>query len=170
MLYAELGISSLASRRQDAKLIQFFKILNNEAPSYIDEIIRNFNTHNTEYNLRNTNLRHPTPSTTSYQKSFFISTIDLWNNIDPELKNCTSLYSFKSTLKKRTIKPPTYFFDGERQSNILLCQLRNNKSQLNFDLKNDKLKDSPNCIHCQAPETKKHFYLNVLNTKFNEMI
>ena len=159
MLYAELGISSLASRRQDAKLIQFFKILNNEAPSYIDEIIRNFKTHNNEYNLRNTNLRHPTPSTTSYQKSFFISTIDLWNNIDPELKNCTSLYSFKSTLKKRTIKPPKYFFDGERQSNILLCQLRNNKSQLNFDLKNDKLKDSPNCIHCQAPETKKHFLL-----------
>ena len=72
VLLNEAGLAPLAARRQNAKLIQFYKILNNESPTYIDEIIRKFNTHNnTEYNLRNTNLKHPTPRTSSYQNSFF---------------------------------------------------------------------------------------------------
>ena len=147
VLYAEVGLSSLAERRKDAKLIQFYKILNNEAPAYIDDILKNFNQHNTGYNLRNNNLRHPTPSTVSYQKSFFINTTDLWNDLDQELKNCTSLYSFKNTLKKRKPKSPKYYSEvGDRKANILLCQLRNKKSQLNFDLHFDKLRDSPNWL------------------------
>ena len=158
-------MAPLAARRQDAKLIQFYTILNNESPSYIDEIIRKFDTHNTEYNLRNTNLKHPTPRTSSYQNSFFIATTDLWNNRDPESKNCTSRYSFRIILKKRTVKSPNYYSDGERKSNILLCQLRNNKSQLNFDLFNYHLIDSSKCIHCQAPETRLHFLLECQHYK-----
>ena len=96
VLLSEIGIPALSARRTDAKLIQFYKILNNEAPSYIDEIVKKFNLHNT-YNLRNTNLKHPTP--VSYQTRFFLATTDLWNNLDEELKNCTSLHSFKNTLK-----------------------------------------------------------------------
>ena len=71
VIYNELGWSTLSGRRKDAKLIQFYKILNNEAPTYIDDIIKKFNTHNTGYNLRHTNLKHPTPQTSSYQNSFF---------------------------------------------------------------------------------------------------
>ena len=160
VLYKETGLSSLASRRKNAKLIQFYKILNNESPTYIDEIVRKFNAHNTGYNLRNSNLlKHPTPRTRSYQKSFFIATTDLWNDLDQELKNCTSLHSFKTILKNRTAKPPKYYSEGERRSNIFLCQLRNNKSQLNFDLCHDHLNNSSLCIHCQTPETKLHFLL-----------
>ena len=33
VLYNELGWSTLSGRRTDAKLIQFYKILNNEAPT-----------------------------------------------------------------------------------------------------------------------------------------
>ena len=143
VLYKETGLSSLASRRRNAKLIQFYKILNNESPTYIDEIVRKFNALNTGYNLRNSNLlKHPTPRTRSYQKSFFIATTDLWNDLDQELKNCTSLHSFKTILKNRTAKSPKYYSEGERRSNIFLCQLRNNKSQLNFDLCHDHLNNS----------------------------
>ena len=39
-LLSETGIPALSARRTDAKLIQFYKILNNEAPSYIDEIVK----------------------------------------------------------------------------------------------------------------------------------
>ena len=73
VLLSEIGIPALSARRTDAKLIQFYKILNNEAPSYIDEIVKKFNLHNTGYNLRNTNLKHPTPRTVSYQKVSFYS-------------------------------------------------------------------------------------------------
>ena len=70
VLYKETGLSGLASRRRNAKLIQFYKILNNESPTYIDEIVRKFNAHNTGYNLRNSNLlKHPTPRTRSYKKN-----------------------------------------------------------------------------------------------------
>ena len=51
--------------------------------------------------------------------------------------------------------PPQHFLYGERKANILLCQL--NKSQLNQDLFNYNLNDSPNCITCNSPETSEHF-------------
>ena len=104
ILYKELGFCPLSERRKNAKLIQVFKILNNEAPPYINDILTNFNTNETGYNLRSSNLRHPVPRTTSYQNSSFISTTDLWNDLDPQLKNATSLYSFKQTFKKQVLR------------------------------------------------------------------
>ena len=86
ILYKETGLCPLVTRRKHSKLIQFFKILNNEAPPYINDIVKNFNTHETGYNLRSSNLRHPIPRTVSYKNSFFIATTDLWNDLDPQLK------------------------------------------------------------------------------------
>ena len=40
VLLSETGIPVLSARRTDAKLIQFYKILNNEAPSDTDEIVK----------------------------------------------------------------------------------------------------------------------------------
>ena len=160
ILYKELGFCPLSERRKNAKLFQFFKILNNEAPPYINDILTNFNTHETGYNLSSSNLRHPVPRTTSYQNSFFISTTDLWNDLDLQLKNATSLYSFKQTLKKQVLQPPKYYTHGDRTANILLCQLRNGKSQLNSDLHRDHLLESANCSQCMVPETSKHFLFN----------
>ena len=54
-----------------------------------------------------------------------------------------------------------YFFSyGSRRLNILMCQLRNSKSQLQSDLCHDHLADSANCNNCNAhvPETTKHFF------------
>ena len=105
-LYKEVGFCPLIIRRKHSKLIQFFKILNNESLPYINDIVTKFNTHETGYNLSSSNLRHPIPRTTSYQNSFFIATTDLWNDLDPQLKDATPLYSFKQILKKQVIKPP----------------------------------------------------------------
>ena len=95
----------------------------------------------------------------AFKKSFFPATIDLWNNLDPRLANCTSLYSFKREIKKQAPIPPNYFAQCTRKENIILCQLRNSKSQLNGDLYQDHLSDSTNCIHCDCPETIDHFIL-----------
>ena len=168
-LYKEVGFCPLITRRKHSKLIQFFKILNNESPPYINDIVMKFNTHETGYNLRSSNLRHPIPRTTSYQNSFFIATTDLWNDLDPQLKDATSLYSFKQILKKQVIKPPNYYGYGDRKSNILLCQLRNNKSQLNADLHRDHLLDSPNCNNCMVPETRNHFLFDCKKYKLQRV-
>lgn len=147
-LYKELGFCPLSERRKHHKLIKFYKILNNEAPSYIDSILVKFNEHQPNYNLRTTKLKHPTSRTKVFQDSFFISTTDLWNDISPELNNATSLYSFKRTLKQSIILPPKYYSHGTRKYNIILCQLRNCKSQLKYDLYSDHLAESPICINC----------------------
>lgn len=165
ILYAELGWSSLTERRKNSKLIHFYKILNNETPSYLNAILDRYNQHQTEYTLRNQNLRYPVPRTTSFKNSFFPSTIDAWNNLDDNLNNATSLYDFKKVLKQRILKPPVYFEYGKRKENILLCQLRNFKSQLNLDLYNDHLSDSPSCS-CGAPrESTNHYLLECPNYK-----
>ena len=39
VLYNEVGLCSLATRRKHAEIIQFYKILNNEAPTYIKDIV-----------------------------------------------------------------------------------------------------------------------------------
>ena len=143
-------------------MIHFFKILNYETPNYINDIVNNYNNHDTGYALRNENLRYPIPSTTSFKNSFFPSTIDLWNNLDDTLANCTSLYSFKRELKKRVKKPPKHYSYGDRKGNILLCQLRNSKSQLNRDLFDDHLHNTPNCV-TYSPETVDHFLLHCPN-------
>ena len=115
-------------------------------------------------NLRSSNPRHPVPRTTSYQSSF-ISATELWNDVDPQLKTATSLYSFKQTLKKQVSQPPKYYTHTDRTSNILLCQLRNGKSQLNSYLHRDQILESANCSQCMVLETSKHFLFNC--SKYN---
>lgn len=165
ILYNELGWIPLSERRQNSKLIHFFKILNFETPNYINKIINDYNSHETTYTLRSNNLRYPTPRTTSFKNSYFPSTIDLWNNLDSNLSSCTSLYSFKKELRKKIRYPPKYYSYGDRKLSIILCQLRNSKSQLNEDLFNDHLIDSPNCLNCNCPESAQHFLLKC--PKFN---
>ena len=86
ILYKEPELCPLVTRRKHSKLIQFFKILNNEAPPYINDIVKNFSTHESGYNLRSSNLRHPIPRIVSYKNSFLIATTDLWKDLDPQLK------------------------------------------------------------------------------------
>ena len=60
-------------------------------------------------------------------------------------------------------KSPKHYFYGDRKGNILLCQLRNSESQLNQDLFDDHLHNTPNCVTCNSPETIDHFLLHCPN-------
>ena len=159
VLYEELGWCPLSVRRKNSKLIHFYKILNYETPKYINDILDRYNTYQPNYTLRNQTLRYPTPRTTSFKNSYFPSTIDAWNNIDPILNNATSLYSLKRILKQRLPQPPKHYSYGKRINNIIVRQLRNAKSQLNLDLYNDHLSNSPACICGATTESAQHFFL-----------
>ena len=163
VLYRELGWTSLAERRSNSKLIQLYKILNDDTPTYLSDILFRYNQYDPGYERRNrnTDLKHPPPRKASFQNSFFISTIDLWNNLNDDIKNiCTSLYSFKTALTKHITPPPSYFIHGERKYNIIMCQLRNRKISLNEDLFNDHLSDNSFCLHCGIDETVEHYLLH----------
>ena len=101
---------SLSQRIINFKVIHFFKILNYETLTYLNNIVDTYNDHNIGNSLKYNNLRYPVPKTTSFQKSYFPATIDLWNNLDPKLANCTSLYAFKRGLKSNSLIPKTIMF------------------------------------------------------------
>lgn len=74
---------------------------------------------------------------------------------------CDFLYSFKQLLKNSIPSAPKYFSYGVKKFNILLCQLRNCKSQSKIDLHSDHLEESPICTNCNLGvlETVEHFFL-----------
>ena len=100
-------LAGLSYHKEDKsnKVIHFFKISNHETPTNINSIIERYNNHDVGYSLRNNNLRYPVPRTTSFEKSYFPATIDMWNNLDPRLANCTSLYLLKREINQRTNGP-----------------------------------------------------------------
>ena len=123
ILYDELGWTSLSKRRQDSKLTYFLKILNYETPTYINNILDSYNDHVVPYSLRNNNLRYPKPNSTSFQKSYFPATINLWNNLNPNLANCTSLHSFKQELKKQAQHLPTIIHPVQERIKLFYVSL-----------------------------------------------
>ena len=95
-IYQELGLESLKSRRWFRKLCHFYKILNKKAPSYLFNLIPNFNrVHNTRlsYNIPPIKVRHD-----YFKNSFFCSAITEWNKLDLNIRNSASLNTFKKKL------------------------------------------------------------------------
>ena len=62
----------------------------------------------------------------------------MWNSLNNNIRNVDTLSKFKSELKKidetENQSVPKHFFCGPRKLNIILTQLRNSASFLNFDL------------------------------------
>ena len=73
------------------------------------------------------------------------------------IKLCNSDAQFKRYLNKDNKVVPTYFYVGERRSQILHTRLRLGCSLLNSDLYKNHLRDNDKCI-CGAPETAEHFF------------
>ena len=92
----ELGLESLKSRRWFRKLCHFYEIFNEKSPSYLFNLISNFNrVHNTRlsYNIPPIKVRHD-----YFKNSFFPSAITEWNKLDLNIRNSASLNTFKKKL------------------------------------------------------------------------
>ena len=163
-LYAETGIETLSSRRSQHKLILMYKILRNETPNYLSNIIEPFIyiNENVRYPLRNTRLFNiPVCRTESYRNSYFPSTLREFNMLQLDLVNSNSLQQFKKRIKpnvnNQTGANNSFKYIGPRKYNTLLCQLRNNASNLNSDLFNDHLLDSSVCRCRYENENAQHY-------------
>ena len=56
-------------------------------------------------------------------------------------------------------KVPKYFYQGERNAQVLHARLRLGCSSLNADLYNNHISENNSCS-CRQPETAEHFLLN----------
>ena len=96
-LYNELGLESLQSRRWMHKLCHFYKIVRNQAPSYLTDIVPS---QNRSYTLRNShNVPLMVTNHQFFKNSFFPSTIIEWNNLDLDIRNSENLYILKKNIE-----------------------------------------------------------------------
>ena len=117
------------------------------------------------YNLRNaSDITVPLCRLSSYQNSFFPSTVGLWNSLPTDLRELPNKHMFKSSLKDYFIcqgqRPPSYFNTGSRMANILHTRLRRRCSSLNSDLFRCNLIDHCHCTCGNSVETVEHFFMH----------
>ena len=95
-LYQELGLESLSDRRWYRRLIFFFNIVNRNSPDYLYAFLpdkqRSYDAE------RNMLFRAPVSHTNYFSNSFFPYCVSEWNKLGRELRNTTSISSFKKAL------------------------------------------------------------------------
>lgn len=162
-LFADLGWDSLQERRNKHKLMILYKIINGLTPQYLQDIMPPLVQETTSYNLRNSDdIRNPRANTNLFFNSFFPSTIRAWNNLSDDIKNSTSVSSFKYHLNRNGITPPKYFNAGSRKGQILHARLRMECSSLNSHLYKKNIVLSPSCT-CGGFESTYHYLFKCQN-------
>ena len=163
-IYQEIGWKTLHRRRKEKKLILFHKIVHNIAPSYLRDLLPLTVGQNTHYHLRNQmNFIEPRCRLDFYRKSFFPSTINMWNSLPQSLREITNLNSFKRSITERTISVPRFYFNGERKYAILHARLRNKCSNLNHDLFTNHISLTEKCACNANHETTFHYFFECVN-------
>ena len=168
-LYHELGWETLENRRNNHKLILFYRIFNGLAPAYLYELVQPYLPRQSGYKLRNENntFHPPFSRRSSFYDSFIPFTIRLWNTLPLTITESPSLNIFKNRFYETWDTNAHYNF-GIRKFNIFRCQLRNEASNLKAHLFNDFLSDNTNCLNCSGPlEDNNHFLLSC--PKFNNL-
>ena len=163
----DLGWPTLAERREIYKLSLMFKIYNNLAPQYLVDLLLEDNRSHI-MPLCHTYQSQVLCSTLKLQKSFFPSSIFLWNSLPQDILRLTNVNAFRKALyhHKLLLRPPSYYSFGPRWLNIMHTRIRLNNSFLNSCLYARNMVDSPNCV-CGDYENIVHFlfycprYMNI---------
>ena len=97
---------------------------------------------------------------TYYRDSVIPSMISNWNKLPNDIRTNTSLKAFKFLFKNNFTPPacPLYLY-GARLEQMSHTRIRLNFSNLNYHLFNHGLSNSPNCEHCNVPETPIHYFM-----------
>ena len=163
-IYQELGLESLKSRRWFRKLCHFYKIFNDKSPSYLFNLIPNFNrVHNTKlsYNIPSIKVRHD-----YFKKSFFPSAITEWNKLDLNIRNSAGLNAFKKKLLNFIRPCAKSIFDIHKPLRIkLLTRLRLGLCPLHEHKFRHCFEDTLNllCECAKDIESAMHFFLHCTN-------
>ena len=151
--------------QKDVKLNFMYKSVNGLVSAYIADLLPPLVRDATPYPLRNQNdLTVPLCRTEISPKYCIPSSILLWNSYDDELRNCSPLTTFKYQLKHRQniIKVPVYYNFGNRYFLVSHAHIRNNCSNLSYDLYRNHLSGNPICRCSGANEDARHMFLSVL--------
>ena len=118
-LFQELGWEPLQIRRNNHKLVTFYKILHGLTPTYLLDIIPPHINETNDFPLRNADHFQNFRSNSNLFHDFFPSTIRAWNKFPNEIKESTSVSAFKLQLNKNLPKLAKYFNVGLRLGQVL---------------------------------------------------
>ena len=154
ILYRKIGWESLQDRKSKHKSCTFYKMKNNVTPTYLSSLVPE-TFEGTIYNLRDAqNIRPILTKTQLYYRSFLPSSIRDWKELTVEVRNSTSLASFKFQLNKDTPTIPKYYSAGNRF--VQHTRLRTGCSSLNQHLSAKNITDNPLYV-CGSVESTKHY-------------
>ena len=147
-LFKECGWTTLSKRRQQHKLSFMYKVNNGIVPSHIQDLVSEI----LNYPLRNNrNISVPFNRTSISQKSCISSSIRLWNSLEDDLKNLSTLQTFKKhiTSSFNNSCVPSHFTIGNRYISIL-----------HNDLFRNHLRDNPLCDLRGVIEDAIHYFFH----------
>ena len=112
-LYQELGFEFLQQRYCYRELCCLFKIINNQLPRYLFQLVPSPNTRYFPQNSEN--IPQLWTKYDFFKNSFFPSTIKEWNNLDLQIRKSKSISIFKSNiLKFIRPKPNVYYYHNPK--------------------------------------------------------
>ncbi|MCG8116730.1 MAG: reverse transcriptase domain-containing protein, partial [Candidatus Thiodiazotropha endolucinida] len=158
-LLCDLGWESLEARRQNHKLVLYYKMQNSLTPEYLSSLVPVTVGSTTSYELRNNaNLQIVRANSQLYYTSFLPSVTRNWNDLSDDQKSAPSVASFKHKLQANERKSPSYFCAGKRLGQVHHARLRLNCSSLHQHLFRKNIVNSSLCA-CGAVEDTHHYLL-----------
>ena len=159
-IYQELGLESLKNRRWYKRLSCMLKIMNEEAPKYLTNVIP---TSQQTIATRNSNTPTFYCRTDCFKNSFFLSTLKDWFSLDVSTRNSESIAIFKSRLLSfiRPSQRTIYNIFGPRGLK-LLTRSRLGFSQVNEHKFRHNFQDCLNslCLCSLEIENTSHYLLH----------
>ena len=165
-IYAELGLESLFDRRYCRKMCFFYKIVNGYSPQYLLSILPE--SYSKSYATRTSHVFRSVKSRTDrFQNSFFPFCVSQWNTLDTEIRNLTSISSFKSALSRFYRPTSSSVYNVHNPKGIVylnrlrvgFSHLREHKFRHNFQ---DTIDPFCNCS-TNSIETTEHYLLHCSN-------
>ena len=172
-LYTELSWEPITCRYEKHKLVLFHKMYVGESPAYLNTLMPETVGENVTYNLRNVDhLQGIYGRTNKFRRSFLPSTIQIWNNLESDIRNMDSCDQFKNAINKNLKNTNELYYFGMRKENILHARIRMQCSCLNEHLFNMYIVDSPRCVCGYATENSEHFLMHcpLFNTQRTTML
>ena len=160
-IYQELGFKSLQQRRWYKKLCSFYKVFQNKSPRYLLNItpIRN-----PAYSTRkHVSIRPFKTNRNVFKNSIFPSTINEWNDLNPNLRNSGIYGTFKNAILKFIIPSPNSVFECHNPQGIkFLTRLRLGLSHLREHKFKHSFQDwlNPLCKCGDEVDSTSHFLLH----------
>ena len=139
-----------------------YKIVNNLTPMYLFECLPESPPTARNYNTRQISGIYPFRArTTLFDRSYFPSTVRLWNQLPSALRESETLSQFKTKLRfipKFSVKHSDLLFFGKRPLAIKHARLRMGCSRLKAHLFRIGVIDSPACCCGTGDEDMFHYF------------